>query len=191
MRARRSFASRPKRPTLWAGGFLTPGQSFQADTTPASATLYRAQMTFPFTGFATTDRPTMIDAVLQRVNLDISFHANMGAAGTGINIAYGVVVASVADTGVMVATDPIPNPLLNGDADWVLQGFMPGGGGLVANEILTWGAHFGGPGARIESKAKRRLRDTDILVLCFAATSSGANLGFQVNAGWRALFKGR
>jgi len=191
MRTKRSFAVRPKRPTAWQGGWLTPGQAFQTDTTATSAALYRAQLTFPFNGVATAGRPTMLDAVLQRFILDLNILCYMGAAGTGVNIAYGVSVCTVDDTGVLAVTDPVPNPLLNTEDSFILQGFMPGGGGLITNILHSWGANLGGVGTRIESKAKRRLRDNDILVLSLTGTSSGANLGFQVNAGWRALFKGR
>jgi len=193
MRARRSFSSRPKRPTLWSGGYLIPGQTFSATAYPGVPAVYRAQMTFPFTGFATADRPTMIDAVLQRVNLDLSISSAVtGGAGDAMIVAIGVVVVSVADTGVMVATDPVPNPLYNGDADWVIQAFLPGQFQATAGlDILRWAPNFGGPGIRLESKAKRRLRDTDILALCLTAQTQTNALSYEVDGGWRALFKGR
>jgi len=172
-----------KRPTVWQGGNLAI-----LPTVVQGGSLYHAQMTFPFTGFATAGMPTMNDAVLQKTNLELSY-ANSSKPGESYLGAYGVQVAEVDDTGVLTTALNCRDPFTDPDSDWVCHGYLCAA--VVPSAYAILGAQMGGPGLRIESKAKRRLRDTDILVLCFAATSSGANLGFQVNAGWRALFKGR
>jgi len=184
---RTSRIIRPKRPTCWQGGYLTPGQAFTPSAGVPSGNPSFSQMTYPFTGDAVVGRPTMNDPVLQRTNLDVS----MVFSGTSqiLCAAVGVIVVSVGSAGTIVGTQPCPNPMVDTDADWILHFFLLGDDQLGVSNSLRWGANFGGPGARVESKARRRLRDTDVLVLAFAAQGTVASV--QIEAGWRCLFKGR
>jgi len=184
---RKTRFSRVKRPTCWQGGYATPGQIFTPSSGVPSGNPSFLQMTYPFTGDAVVGRPTMNDPVLQRTNLDFS----MVFSGTAqlLCAAIGVIVVSVGSAGTVVGTQPVPNPMVDTDADWILHAFLGGDDQLGVGNSLRWGANFGGPGSRIESKARRRLRDTDVLVLCLAAQGTVAPVQFE--AGWRCLFKGR
>jgi len=174
-----------KRPTSWQGGNLAI-----LPTVVQGGSLYHAQMSFPFSGIATVGMPTMLDAVLQKTNLEFSY-SNASKPGESYLGAYGVQVAEVDDTGTLVTALNSRDPLTDPDHDWVLHGYCCAS--VVTSAYAILGAQFGGPGVRVESKAKRKLRDDEILIFSYHfETSSGVtgDIGTIV-AGWRLLFKGR
>jgi len=178
MRRRSAYGQRgPKRPTLWiasADSFTLGGANPDVSHGICSAA---------FGGFVgALGDPVMQDVVLQKSNLDFSVLS--GAVGE-VQGAYGLQIATLDTDGTVPTT--LPTPFTNAATEWILHGFVLGAAASTA--AWVFGAQAGGGGTRVESKAKRRLRDTDVLVLSWEFVDTGITI--DVSFGMRNLLRGR
>jgi len=189
IRRKRSFGPRVKRPTLWTGAGFSNYSLSSGSGTVGSKTHFI--LTFPFSYENVDGWPNLIDATLQRTFLEFSALYGLDASNSNEPyFGYGLQVATYNASGSVDVG--LPGPLTDPGNDWVMHGFILGTRNGVAGSpdvARFWGAQFGGSGERVESKAKRRLRDDEVLVLTLEGIPDGGDLGFSF--GMRMLFRGR
>jgi len=127
--------------------------------------------------------------VLQRTMLEFSYASI--TAGKSFSGAYGVQVAKVGATGTWVASINDSDPYLEPQADWILHGYFLGS--VVTGALAILGAQMGGVGTRVESKARRKLAEDEVLIFSMSVDDEQGISGQigQIQVGWRCLFKGR
>jgi len=185
MRTRtRSYAPKVKRPTLWTGA-ANPSRALDSNPIPnLGGVHFICSMPFAYTNVA--GWPNLIDATLQRSLMD--FTAFWDGTGGTMFAAYGLQVATLNSAGSVDAA--LPLPLSFPDNDWIFHGFLLG---PQAPLSYTLGAQVGSSGSRVESAARRKLKDDEVLVLSVQNGLSGQydSVELEFAFGMRCLWKGR
>lgn len=181
MRRFRSRTRRSPRASLWY-----PVRSL-ASVTVLPNQRVGFQMTRPFDGFATTNEPTIVDPTLVRIRGNWSASSANGLGGTPeVSTAFGIIKMR-ADSAGNAVTAALPDPLDNADMDWIYHEYIVG---TTFSAGLQWTSGTGVSGTGIDSKAKRIMRDGEILVMVIrTSTQNTDDLKFR----WatRLLFNGQ
>jgi len=140
----------------------------------------------PFNGIISSlGQPTMVDAVVQAIRL--AYYAMPGVITHSETVfAFGVQVATISPAGTVGA---LPTAGGDADSDWLLHQFVvfpPTGAPGTEDQryMAKWQD-------TLVSKARRKLRSEDALVLSYEVPTLAGGGSVNFNFGYRALFKGR
>jgi len=178
-RHRGHFVRKRTPPRQWSG--FVVGQN---DVAAGSAVFLK--IAGPWSGFGVVGESTLVDPVLQRVFME----AGYWNTGSGyVQGAMGIIRLTAGPGNALVAAQ-IPDPLVDVDEDWLLHDFIQMPGNPAGTGQIGQFSGVASSGSTYQSRSKRKLGESDQLVIVFSNSSTSANQ-LRIMAAGRILVQGR